>query len=436
MPDANVTTQANLSSDKVAFLMKKRMLRIADITAVLNKLGDKESIPENQGDTVKFVRYGRLGLPLRALTDGVTPAGRKLTVGEVSKQISQFGDYVTLTDQGMILLSHKPFQRAQDRVGEMWGRLVDREIQRELDSATQLYFPNGRADRTLLVAGDVIGPGDFQFMVANLRQTGAPAHTGQFYACVVDPLLEQDIIDAPKFTEVAKYQNMQALIDAEIGRFAGVIFFRTNHFPVVQRDTTVNATVTAENVAGSETALGNGVYTVLVTGLDDNGFEISIGTTTTATPAGAVQLVQVVLPAFPTGIVAFNVYMSGAGGGAAGMTLQLLAEETAGSTVRISGNGAANGANVAVAYSASGAPAPLVPAVGVVVHKGFVFGQEYYATLTLGSMEPMITPGGPSDSDPLGQRRKVGFKGWIAALIENNQFGWKFECASNYDAAS
>ena len=80
--------------------------------------------------------------------------------------------------------------------------------------------------------------------------------------------------------------------------------------------------------------------------------------------------------------------------------------------------------------------APTAPALGVSVFPGFVMGRGALGTTVLNgmSLQTFLTPPGPSDSDPLGQRRKVGAKYMRKSWIVDDAFLERFETSSNISA--
>src|SRR5262249_57156650 len=91
------------------------------------------------------------------------------------------------------------------------------------------------------------------------------------------------------------------------------------------------------------------------------------------------------------------------------------------------------GAARSVGSSSRGAPAGADPPATGAVHIGYVFGKSAFAVPALGSrVETTLTPATASDSDPLKQRRKAGFKFMTKTCILNTDFFRRFECQSAF----
>jgi len=84
-------------------------------------------------------------------------------------------------------------------------------------------------------------------------------------------------------------------------------------------------------------------------------------------------------------------------------------------------------------YSATGAPAGADPPASINIHTGYIFGKSAFAVPALGArVQTTLTPATASDSDPLKQRRKAGFKFMTKTCILNTDFFRRFECASAF----
>jgi N4-gp56 family major capsid protein len=57
----------------------------------LEKFGQAKSLPGNKTQTMTWRRYNSLALATTALTEGVTPAGKKLTATDLSTTLHQYG---------------------------------------------------------------------------------------------------------------------------------------------------------------------------------------------------------------------------------------------------------------------------------------------------------------------------------------------------------
>ncbi|KKL10927.1 hypothetical protein LCGC14_2550910, partial [marine sediment metagenome] len=84
-------------------------------------------LPRKAGtDTVKFRRYGILAAATTPLTEGVTPAGKQLSTTELTAQVQQYGDYITVTDL-VDMTTYDPVltEVAEDVLGDQIGLTLD-----------------------------------------------------------------------------------------------------------------------------------------------------------------------------------------------------------------------------------------------------------------------------------------------------------------------
>ena len=93
------------------------------------------------------------------------------------------------------------------------------------------------------------------------------------------------------------------------------------------------------------------------------------------------------------------------------------------------GNAASGSVNVGT-IPTSGNVAPAAPASGFTTHFSLIFGKEALSCVELNKIHAYLTPATPSDSDPLVQRRKVGWKTDFKAVITNDNFLARIEHAT------
>jgi hypothetical protein len=187
----------------------------------------------------------------------------------------------------------------------------------------------------------------------------------------------------------------------------GVRWIESNTLPVLKLLTGASA---ATNAGGGGSLANSTAYDFKVTLVDANTkVETHISALVEATTGASDEVIRVTLPALPAGAPAgstFKVY-AGADGG----TLYLAQEGLA-----------ASATYDVLAIPTSGDVAPVSPPSGVPVHTTFVVGKEAIACIELNKVKSYLTPATPSDSDPLVQRRKVGWKCDFKAVITNEDF--------------
>jgi N4-gp56 family major capsid protein len=85
-----LTTYGDITPRTAAYVVAE-LLKRAMPYLVLEKFGQSKSLPGNATQSMKFRRYNAIGTSNTRLTEGVTPAGKKLTTTDVTVQLYQDG---------------------------------------------------------------------------------------------------------------------------------------------------------------------------------------------------------------------------------------------------------------------------------------------------------------------------------------------------------
>jgi hypothetical protein len=303
---------------------------------------------------------------------------------------------------------------AMELLGKAAAETRDREVQKTLLAGTNVQFANGKAARANLLATDTMSTQEVRKMTANLRNGGAISQGDDELLGILDPSVEMDVSADPTWIAAQQYSNIKALYNGEAGAWLGVRWTRSN-FLLVQTGSALVASSTT--TVGGSIATGLTVFN-LVTEVDNlAGFETVIHQqTSSVTGAGSTNKLTVTMPA--TAGVTYNVYAGLVSG-----------------TLFLSSSGNAPSAVVDIlTVPVAGQLAPAPPATGVAVHVSWVFGNEAFSLVNLDgmSLQTYATPKASSDSDPLQQRRKVGWKMAFKAVICNNAFFRRLESGSAF----
>lgn len=437
------TTFSTLQNDAVTYIAEKTLM-IAQKIVRFYDLADKAKLPSHNSKTFQYTRYDRLPLPQVGLTDGTTPNSRALSITTVQAVAEQWGDVVAITDVVDLTIRHKALQKAIELIGKQSAETIEREVFETLVTGTNLFYPGAVTARSSITATDIPTADTLRKIVANLRDNGAygmekgagteDPELGDHFVGVVDSFIEQDIASDPDFIDANKYANAKRLWNGEAGTFLGVRFVRSNMLPTLASRAAATATAPTDDVG---TLTSGYHYRTMVTGLDDTfGYEKLIfqASDTTAAATGNTETVQVVIPAV-TGYTNFNIYMSvgTAGASAIGdtMYLQNASGTVVAGTFRL-GHATESGNNYTQKTTGTTNPPELNSATSK-VHLSFFLGKESYTVVDLQNLQTTLTPATASDSDPLIQRRKVGWKTMFKAVINNNNFFARLESESAYD---
>ena len=432
--EPSLGTSASLAPDVLAVYMQDELLERAEKDTVFWDLCEKSDIPKGSGKTTQFTRYERLPLPESPLEEAVTPAATPITLSTVDAVLDQWGAVVSMSDVVVLIIKHPLVQQARELLTIQHNELVDREVQVVAMGATTVYFGGNKTSRASLTAGDVLVTDDVRRMVARLRQNGAPSYTKGMFKGVVDPFTEMDISKDSTFQLAGVYSQVETLKDAVIGRWMGVEWMRSNGIPILslQNAAWYAATANTSIPAGATGFDAAGTVRVVVTRLDpQTGAEVQIGAETAVTNAAAFAAQVAINAAASTGT--YRVYSTLLGGATGTATLQVRVKHTAGNvdTINLVKGGAPTTGSAFVA-TGTGPVAPPTPPATINVHISYVMGRGYLGATSLDSLKTYVVPASASESDPLAQRTKAGWKQLFKAMVLNPDFGTRVESASAF----
>ncbi|MFX0200992.1 MAG: N4-gp56 family major capsid protein [Candidatus Hodarchaeota archaeon] len=120
--ELTTTTQVDPA---VATFYDRVLLKRALPKLVHDKFAQIRNIPKKSGNTIKFRRYGALTVATTPLTEGQTPPGQKLSKSDLTAQISQYGDYVHISDWVDLTVEDAVLTEAAELLGEQLGKTRD-----------------------------------------------------------------------------------------------------------------------------------------------------------------------------------------------------------------------------------------------------------------------------------------------------------------------
>lgn len=230
-PNTNVTTDGGLSVENKTFY-DRALIETAGPELVHDQFAQKRPIPKNGGKTIEFRQYAELPKALTPLTEGVTPDGKKLSASAVEATVSQYGDYVTISDVLDLTAIDNNVVEATKVIGKQSGVTLDTITRNVLQAGTNVYYcpksdGSQPASRAALDATCVLTVDTVKRIVALLRGKNVPTIGGD-YVCILHPYVSYDLMADPAWIEAQKYQNAQAIYQGEIGKIAGVRFVESS----------------------------------------------------------------------------------------------------------------------------------------------------------------------------------------------------------------
>lgn len=243
----------------------KNLIAMAGPNLVYDQLAQKRPIPKGNGKSVEFRRFKPLPKATQPLTEGVTPAGKKVDVESMTSYVSQYGDYIVHSDLLELTAVDNVIVEDTRLLGNQAGITLDTIVRNKVMAGNVCFYcpktVNGvktqvtdRADldETSTLTVDVI-----KRAVTYLRANNAPTFDG-YYVAVIHPHISYDLMNDPAFVEASKYGAPEQLFKGEIGRIAGVRFLESSEAKIW-------------NDPADDTPEGLAVYGTLIVGRDAYG---------------------------------------------------------------------------------------------------------------------------------------------------------------------
>lgn len=303
-----LTTYGDISPRTAAYVAVD-LLKRAMPYLCLEKFGQAKSLPGNKTQSMKFRRYNSLPLATTPLTEGVTPAGKKLTATDVNATLSQYGDFVEITD--IIQDTHEDpvMQEASSVISEQAAKTVETIRYNTLKACANVLLAGSVAVRTSVAA--VISRSDQRKIVRALERqeaqhiTSIVKSTPSFntenilpaFVGVTHVDMTSDIRGMTGFVSVADYGKI-APFETEIGACEDVRYIKSTIFaPYLGAGSTVTTSKINSNDATGTARCD--VYPVLYFGKDAYGiialkgkYAITPMVLNPGTPRGGDQLGQ------------------------------------------------------------------------------------------------------------------------------------------------
>jgi len=227
-------------SPRTAAYAAAEMLKRAQPYLVLQQFAQTKPIPANATQTVKFRRYEALALATTPIVEGVTPTGKTLTHIDVPTSLSQFGDFITLTD--VIKDTHEDaiFKETQMLIGEQAAQTVETLLFNVLKAGTSVVYANGELRTDV---NTVVDLGDIRTATRTLKRQNARYLTKRMgstaafnsesiapgFIGFIHPDIEPALRNIAGYKDVVDYGSMTPF-EFEVGAIEDVRFIRSTVF--------------------------------------------------------------------------------------------------------------------------------------------------------------------------------------------------------------
>jgi len=258
------TDRTIISAENTSFY-DRTLLDRAVPSFIHNRFAQVRDLPSNSGtNVIKFRRYGSLTAQTTALSDGVTPTGKQLSITDITATVLYYGDYVTITDTVLTETLDPILTETAEILGDQAGDSLDQLARDVFVAGASVQYASTATATNEITAAMKITREEVKQVVRTLRGGQAKPVTtmidastgyntvpiGRSFIGIVSEDVAYDLDDAIGWIPVEKYPNKSNVMEDEIGSLSNVRFLMST-----------NAYV--ESAAGADS---NDVHHVLIFG--------------------------------------------------------------------------------------------------------------------------------------------------------------------------
>lgn len=403
--DTQVTTQSSLSAEMKTYY-SDYLIDNATPLLVHDQFGQKQPIPKNKGKTVEFRKYAPLAKALTPLTEGVTPSGNSLSVSTITATVSQYGDYIELSDMLMLTTIDNNLVHATELLGNQAGETLDTIVRETINSGKNSQYADAQvAARYLLTGGSSTASNNHYLTVdcirrgvRNLKVNKAKRYDSYFVA-IIHPDTAYDIMGDTAWVEASKYAGSTQLFEGEIGKIHGVRFVETTEAKIFHGEDLI-----AEGSTNEARTLTVASYTNKV---------ITVDEALSAAEALDLEGRKIIVDGYLYTVVSAATGEAGA------------------ATITIDENPTHNPVDSDIVYPGEAG------AAGRDVYSTLIIAKNAYGVTELsgGGLETIVKQlGSGGTGDPLNQRATVGWKATKTAEILTETYMVRIETASTFQS--
>lgn len=232
--NAASTGGSNTLSAEMKTFYDMTLIDEASAQLVHDQFGQKRPIPQGSGKIIEFRKFSPLPKALTALTEGVTPDGKRLDVTTLTSEVAQYGDYISQSDVLELTALDNTILEATKLLGRQAGLTLDTITREVLNAGTNVSLCPTVASGVETAVGSranmnltsVLTVKMIQKAVAKLRGQNAPTIGGK-YVGIIHPYVAYQLMRDPEWIDSHKYATPTNLYEGEIGEVAGVRFVQT-----------------------------------------------------------------------------------------------------------------------------------------------------------------------------------------------------------------
>lgn len=222
------TTGTSALSVEMKTFYDMTLIDLVEPDLVHAQFGQKRPIPKNGGKIIEFRQFASLPKALTPLTEGVTPNGRSISVSAKTAEISQFGDYVTVSDLLELTAIDNVILETTRAIASQAARTLDTIVRNIMAGGTNvMYQPKSSGtevkSRAALDATCTLTPATVRKAAGLLKRVNAKKINGK-YVAIIHPDVATDLMGTEEWQNAQRYVNPEKIYNGEIGELYGVRF--------------------------------------------------------------------------------------------------------------------------------------------------------------------------------------------------------------------
>ena len=223
--------------------LNKKVIENLEPNLYFTQYGEKAMAPDGYL-TVSWARFDQMTYTIAqaTLTEGTTPTEKALTSTVVQATPIQYGMFVILSD---LLLKTSPItdilSKAGREIAANMMRVVDKVVQAQLATGTNVIYANSKANRAALAATDVVTGTDLAKATTKLRSLNAKTISQGCYIGVAHSFVAGDIRNSSSglWLDANKYTTNETILNGETGKLQGIRIVETSNIDTFASTTTV-----------------------------------------------------------------------------------------------------------------------------------------------------------------------------------------------------
>ena len=237
--DAQNFAGVNTLSPTMKTYYDTELLENARPSLIHAQFAKKQMLPKGRGKSVEWRKWNTLE-DAGALTEGVIPTGQKMGQSSMTQGITQYGTYVTVSDQLELHAIDDVILGATEELGASAGSSEDKLVRNVVVAGTNVQYCTKKAaggaetevtSRANLDNTAILNPTEVNRAVTTLKKLKAPKIDGN-YVAIIHPSVTFDIRESDEWIDVHKYASTTEIFEGEIGKLHGCRFVETTEAKV------------------------------------------------------------------------------------------------------------------------------------------------------------------------------------------------------------